>query len=331
MQLEYYRRRRSGIDICRTIANWEWNPSGWLYNLGVLDFASGFGALAWALMLGKRVDPYSESHNPKMPHFKGHNPFLVGLGTILIWFGWFAFNGASTANLSIRSIYVVMNTNLATSGGGVAWTLLDGIVGITPAAGFVTVYLACLVDALTSLGCFYTNRYKYLLRIDEGLDIWAIHGMDGVFVNILTGFFAADFVPALDGVTAENPGGLYGRNFKQMRYQLAAALTCAAWSFAINCLFLFVINKIPGCHIRESKEDELQGLDRKYFSDFDMEMYDAMGVSSSQGSAIIGVSGSSPAAQVAAPGDQPGEKRIKFVFDVDRSSNRKGMIEQQTV
>ncbi|CAH0015947.1 unnamed protein product [Clonostachys rhizophaga] len=317
------------------LAYWEWNPSGWLYKLGVLDFAgsgpvhiaSGFGALAWALMLGKRVDPYSESHNPKMPHFKGHNPFLVGLGTILIWFAWFAFNGASTANLSIRSIYVVMNTNLAASGGGVAWTLLEyahtrkfsivgfcsgiisGLVGITPAAGFVPVYLACLVGALTSLGCFYTNRYKYLLRIDEGLDIWAIHGMGGVFGDILTGFFAADFVPALDGVTVENAGGWYSRNFKQMGYQLAAALTCAAWSFAISCLLLFVINKIPGCHIRESEEDELQGLDRKYFSDFDMEMYDGMGVSSSQGSAINGVSGSSPAAPVAAPGDQPGEKR----------------------
>ncbi len=79
----------------------EWNPSGWLYKLGVLDFAgsgpvhiaSGFSALAWAVMLGPRIDPHKESHHPKIPHFKPHSPFLVGLGTILIWFGWFAFNG----------------------------------------------------------------------------------------------------------------------------------------------------------------------------------------------------------------------------------------------
>jgi Amt family ammonium transporter len=79
----------------------EWNPSGWLYKLGVLDFAgsgpvhiaSGFSALAWAVMLGPRADPHKESHHPKIPHFKPHSPFLVGLGTILIWFGWFAFNG----------------------------------------------------------------------------------------------------------------------------------------------------------------------------------------------------------------------------------------------
>lgn len=87
------------------LAYFEWNPSGWLYKLGVYDFAgsgpvhiaSGFSALAWAVMLGPRVDPHKESHHPKMPHFKPHNPFLVGLGTILIWFGWYAFNGESIA------------------------------------------------------------------------------------------------------------------------------------------------------------------------------------------------------------------------------------------
>jgi Amt family ammonium transporter len=83
------------------LAHAEWNPSGWLYKLGVYDFAgsgpvhiaSGFSALAWAIMLGPRHDPHKESFHPKIPHFRPHNPFLVGLGTILIWFGWYAFNG----------------------------------------------------------------------------------------------------------------------------------------------------------------------------------------------------------------------------------------------
>jgi Amt family ammonium transporter len=87
----------------------EWNPSGWLFKLGVYDFAgsgpvhiaSGFSALAWAVMLGPRIDPHKESHHPKMPHFRPHNPLLVGLGTILIWFGWYAFNGRSKF-LSVR-------------------------------------------------------------------------------------------------------------------------------------------------------------------------------------------------------------------------------------
>ena len=84
------------------LAYFEWNPNGWLYKLGVYDFAgsgpvhiaSGFSALAWALMLGKRKDGSEENLCKKGGvSFRPHNPFLVGLGTILIWFGWYAFNG----------------------------------------------------------------------------------------------------------------------------------------------------------------------------------------------------------------------------------------------
>lgn len=87
------------------LAYFEWNPSGWLYQLGVYDFAgsgpvhiaSGFSALAWSLMLGPRVGEHSltAGQRQKMVHFKPHNPFLVGIGTCFIWFGWFAFNGES--------------------------------------------------------------------------------------------------------------------------------------------------------------------------------------------------------------------------------------------
>ncbi|KAF2459520.1 ammonium transporter AmtB-like domain-containing protein [Lineolata rhizophorae] len=276
------------------LAYWEWNPSGWLYNLGVYDFAgsgpvhiaSGFGALAWSLMLGKRLDPKGESLHSKIPHFRGHNPFLVGLGTILIWLGWFAFNGASTANLTIRSVYVVVNTNLAACGGGIAWVLaeyiftkkfsiigfcsgiISGLVGITPAAGYVPVETSALVGFLTSCCCFFAMKYKYLINIDEGLDIFAIHGVGGVVGDIMTGFFAASTIPALDGVSGDSyDGGWWDHNWKQMGYQLAAAVTCAAWSFFISCLLLFVIGKIPGMHLRASEEDELNGLDFKYLND----------------------------------------------------------------
>ncbi|EDU47867.1 Ammonium transporter [Pyrenophora tritici-repentis] len=273
----------------------EWNPSGWLYKLGVYDFAgsgpvhiaSGFSALAWAVMLGPRVDLHKEA---KFPHFKPHNPFLVGLGTILIWFGWFAFNGASTANISIRSVYIACNTNLAACGGGMAWVLLEyastrkfsiigfcsgiiaGLVGITPACGYVRIQTAALIGALTSCGSFFTVKYKYLLRIDEGLDIFAIHGVGGYIGDILTGFFAAPYIPAMDGVSNTYEGGWWAKNWKQMVYQLAAATFCAAWSFVISIILLFIINRIPGCHIRAAEDDELKGLDYKYFSDADGDM-----------------------------------------------------------
>jgi len=94
---------------------------------GPVHIASGFAALAWSMLLGKRKDPYSESLETRndCPRFRPNSPFLYTLGTCLIWFGWFSFNGGSTANLSIRSIYVVVNTNLAAMGGAATWGLLD--------------------------------------------------------------------------------------------------------------------------------------------------------------------------------------------------------------
>ncbi|CAM1501467.1 Fc.00g034510.m01.CDS01 [Cosmosporella sp. VM-42] len=279
------------------LAYWEWNPSGWLYQLGLYDFAgsgpvhiaSGFGALAWSMMLGKRI-PDSMTDQKRLVYSKPHNPLLMCIGTVFIWFGWFAFNGASTANLSIRSIYVVVNTNFAACGGGVGWVLLDfayhkklsltgfcsgiisGLVGITPAAGFVPVYVSTLVGLLTSIACFYTVRYKYLLSIDDGLDIFAIHGVGGYIGDLLTGLFAAQFVPALDGVSGTSyAGGWWNGNFRQLGLQLAGATTCAAWSFFVSCLLLFIINKIPGMHIRASEESEIRGLDFAYIDDVEWE------------------------------------------------------------
>ena len=300
------------------LAYFEWNPEGWLFKLGVYDFAgsgpvhiaSGFGALAWSLMLGPRVrdDDDTDDHadggkaarrrrrRRRAPHYKPHNTLLVAFGTVMIWFGWFAFNGASTANLSLRSIYAVLNTNLAACGGGVGWALLEyafdggrfsivgfctgviaGLVGITPAAGFVPVYVAAPVGLLTSLGCFFAVRYQHLLcpALDDGLDIFAVHGVGGVIGDILTGFFAARWVPALDGVSGDSfDGGWWNHNWVQVGYQLAAACTCAAWSFVVSCILLFIIGRIPGMKLRADEADEKRGLDYAYLRDVDAGAYD---------------------------------------------------------
>lgn len=78
----------------------------------------------------------------------------------------------------------------------------------------------------------------------------------------------------MDGVSNTYEGGWWDQNWKQMGYQLAAACTCALWSFTISCILLYIINKIPGCHIRESEEDELKGLDFKYLHDVDLEAWE---------------------------------------------------------
>lgn len=105
------------------VACWSWNPNGWLVTLGSLDFAgggpvhiaSGCSALAYALVLGKRKTKGAASTR------RGHNTTLVFLGTVLIWFGWFGFNGGSSLNASVRSMYVAFNTNVAASTGVIGW------------------------------------------------------------------------------------------------------------------------------------------------------------------------------------------------------------------
>jgi len=127
-----------------------------------------------------------------------------------------------------------------------------------------------LIGAVTSTASFYTAKYKYLLRIDDGLDIFAIHGIGGVMGDILTGLFASKNVPAMDGFSTgdfEYAGGWWDQNYRQLGLQIAAAVTCASWSFVISYILLFTINKIPGCHIRVSEQEELEGLDETYLED----------------------------------------------------------------
>ena len=176
--------------------------------------------------------------------------------------------------------------------------LISGLVGITPAAGFIPVYTAVLVGAVTSSACFFAAKYKYLLRVDEGLDIFAIHGVGGVMGDILTGFFASKNVPAMDGASIgefEYAGGWWDQHYAQMGFQLAAAATCAAWSFCISYILLFIINKIPGCRIRVTEQEELEGLDEIYLEDGPIMGY---AVHNSDGTITYGVGEHSPAGSV---------------------------------
>jgi Amt family ammonium transporter len=142
------------------IACWTWNAQGWSAQMGGLDFAggtpvhisSGTAALAIALYLGKR-----RGYGTERLAYKPHNTFFVVLGTVFLWVGWFGFNGGSGAAANLRGIMAIVVTNLAASTGGIVWMLMDwrlerkwsvvgfcsgaiaGLVGITPAAGYVGV------------------------------------------------------------------------------------------------------------------------------------------------------------------------------------------------
>ncbi|RDW92233.1 ammonium transporter-3 [Coleophoma crateriformis] len=268
------------------IACWTWNSNGWLYNLPSLDFAgggpvhisSGWSALAYAFVLGKR------KHTGEKSHGKAHNTSLVFLGTVLIWFGWFGFNGGSALNATVRAMYAAFNTNTAASTGVLGWVLVDyfkhgkkfsvvgacegaiaGLVGITPAAGYVSVWCAAVIGFVTAVGCALLQNINEWIHIDEGLDVFKLHGIGGMIGSFLTGIFATSKISLLDG-SSNYPGGIDGNGI-QVGKQFAEITAISAYSFVVSCALLYLMKWIPGLHLRVSEEAEAKGLDFDQFFD----------------------------------------------------------------
>ncbi|OJJ63497.1 hypothetical protein ASPSYDRAFT_139340 [Aspergillus sydowii CBS 593.65] len=270
------------------VACWTWNSSGWVFNLGGLDFAggtpvhivSGTTALAYSLMLGKR-----RGHGTHELNYRPHNVTHVVIGTVFLWVGWFGFNAGSALSANLRAVMAAVVTNLAASVGGVTWCLLDyrlerkwstvgfcsgvisGLVAITPGSGFVTPWAAFIFGVVGAASCNYATKVKYLLRVDDALDIFAVHGIGGLVGNLLTGLFAADYIAHLDGSTKID-GGWINQNYIQLGYQLADSVTGMAYSFFGSCLILFIINMIPGLSLRVPEEDEVLGIDDAEIGEF---------------------------------------------------------------
>ncbi|GAB7361665.1 hypothetical protein MBLNU230_g1715t1 [Neophaeotheca triangularis] len=268
------------------VACWTWNPDGWLGTLGSLDFAgggpvhiaSGCSALAYAFILGKRKNTGEESHG------KPHNTTLVFLGTIFIWFGWYGFNGGSALDASLRSVYAAFNTNTAASCGVLGWVLVDyirtkgkfsvvgacegaiaGLVGITPAAGYVSVWLAALIGFITGVCCALLQDLNTWIRVDEGLYVFKLHGVGGMIGSFLTGIFADEAVSAYSGDEGA-PGAINGNGI-QVAYQLADIVTISVYSFVVSCILLLILKYVPFMNLRVSEEAEMHGLDIDQFFD----------------------------------------------------------------
>ncbi|PGH11087.1 hypothetical protein AJ80_07275 [Polytolypa hystricis UAMH7299] len=270
------------------IACWTWNSSGWVYQLGGLDFAggtpvhiaSGAAALAYSLMLGKR-----RGHGTHELNYRPHNVTHVVIGTVFLWVGWFGFNAGSALSANLRAVMAAVVTNLAAAVGGVTWCLLDyrlerkfstvgfcsgvisGLVAITPGSGFVPPWAAVIFGVVGATTCNYATKLKYVMRIDESLDVFAVHGVGGLVGNLLTGLFAADYIARLDGSSSIS-GGWLNKNYIQLAYQLADSVTGMAYSFVGSCLILFLINLIPGLRLRSSEEDEILGIDDVEIGEF---------------------------------------------------------------
>jgi Amt family ammonium transporter len=271
------------------IAFWTWNSNGWSFIMGGLDYAggtpvhisSGAAALAMSLMLGKRTGYAKSAGLPYRPHNVTH----IVLGTVFLWVGWFGFNGGSALAANVRAAVSLVNTHLAASVGGITWILLDyrlerkwsvvgfcsgaisGLVAITPAAGYVAPWASVVFGVVGGAGCNVATKYKFLLGIDEALDVFAVHGVGGIAGNLLTGIFAADYITALDPSLTPASGWIQN-NYVQFGYQLADSVAGFAWSFVLTVIILFLINLVPGLKLRVSAEEEELGIDDGQLGEF---------------------------------------------------------------
>jgi ammonium transporter, Amt family len=261
--------------IYSPLAHMVWAKGGLLGlygGMGALDFAggtvvhisSGVSALVAAIMLGSRKT-YPDRLSP--PH---NVPFIL-LGAGLLWFGWFGFNAGSALSSGSLATAAFVATNTSAAAGALIWLILEkvlrgkptavgaatgavaGLVGITPAAGFVTPLASILIGAITSFVCFYAVSYKHKVRIDDALDTFPVHGVGGTIGAILTGIFATK---AVNGAGAN--GLLYG-NPKQLLIQIAAVVIAYVIAGAGTWIILKIVEATVGLRVKE--EAEYQGMD----------------------------------------------------------------------
>lgn len=258
--------------IYAPIAHWTWNPGGFLYRFGVLDFAggnvvhisSGCAALAGALFLGKGRRFRRRIVKP------ANIPFVI-LGTSLLWFGWFGFNAGSAFAADSLAVIAFTTTITATAASGLAWIFLDsvkgkkpsamgfcmgaivGMVAITPAAGYVDVPQSLCIGFIASVvsNLVVNSRIKY--RLNDTLDVFACHGLGGIIGMLLTGVFASVLINKAGG-----NGWLYG-NFNTFLHQTLSMSLVVVYSFFMGWGIFRLVDFIYP--IRISAEEEKIGLD----------------------------------------------------------------------
>ena len=253
------------------LAHWMWG-GGWMgSDLGALDFAggtvvhisSGFGALAAALVFGRRLGYGREPMDP-------HNiPFVV-LGAALLWFGWFGFNAGSalTSGGSATSAFVVTNTAAATA--ALTWVALSwrltgkvsvvgaatgavaGLATITPASGYVGPMPAIVIGLGAGAFCYAAVWLKNKLRLDDSLDVWGVHGIGSTWGMLATGIFVGVGFLGIAGHVDVSRG-------EQIVRQLAAIGSSIGWAFVMTLVILFALKFTIGIRLREGEEE--QGLD----------------------------------------------------------------------
>ncbi|WP_028979181.1 ammonium transporter [Sporocytophaga myxococcoides] len=258
--------------IYAPIAHWTWHPEGFLFKMGVLDFAggtvvhisAGCAALAAAIYLGKRKE-----HVEPAP---ANIPFVL-LGTGLLWFGWFGFNAGSAVGASALAASAFATTNIAAAAAGIAWILFDsvkgkkpsamgfcigvvvGLVAITPAAGFVTIASSVVIGVGASLISNIVVGLRAKTGIDDTLDVFPCHGVGGMSGMLFTAVFAH---VAVNSANTTGNGLAFGETTLFVTHLIALGIV-VAFSFVGSYILLVITNLIAP--LRVTEEEEKEGLD----------------------------------------------------------------------
>ncbi len=253
------------------IAHWVWAPDGWLHKLGALDFAggtvvhisSGVSALVAALVLGKRVGLGQEKMDP-------HDLTMTVLGAGLLWFGWFGFNAGSALAANGLAVNAFIVTNTSAAMGALTWMTVSwlrhghpsvlgaaagavaGLVAITPASGYVDPLASIVIGFGAGILCFCA--VDLLKKIaDDALDVFAVHGVGGIFGALATGLFAQV------AINDAGKNGLFYGNPAQLLIQAVAVLATAIFAGGMTWGIMKVIGLVVGLRVPE--KEEVLGLD----------------------------------------------------------------------
>jgi ammonium transporter, Amt family len=253
------------------VAHWVWAPGGWLYAQGVRDFAGGLvvhatagsSAIVFALVVGKRAH---FPHEMKPPH----SPVLVMIGAAMLWVGWYGFNAGSALSAGQGAGNAMLVTHISASTAALVWMgiewikfgrpglvgtvtgLVAGLATITPAAGSVGPVGALIIGATASIVCFYAvSLIRSKLKIDDSLDVCAVHGVGGVLGTLL--------IPVLATVGPLAPGLGEVSMDKQAWVQLQGVLAVVAWSVGVTLVLVKITELVV--RIRVKPEAETEGLD----------------------------------------------------------------------
>ncbi|UTR14792.1 ammonium transporter [Salipaludibacillus sp. LMS25] len=267
--------------IYPVVAHWIWGD-GWLAGLGKQDFAGStvvhltgaMAALAATIILKPRIGKYNKDGSSN--DLAGHNQVYTALGVLLLWVGWFGFNGGSTLEVDGAFFgYVALTTQLAAAAGAIAAMLivtmftgkadvptmlngaLAGLVAITASTAFVDPWAAVVIGIIAGFIVYFSMLFFDKAKIDDPIFALSVHGVCGIWGTLSTGFFAT---PALAEMNGGLAGLFYGGGFTQLGVQFIGVTVSGIYAFVVAFIILKVMDKVMG-GIRVTEEEEIIGLD----------------------------------------------------------------------